>query len=313
MVLEQSGFSPSGPSEDSRVYWIWLQETLGPGSPLPGFIGREFPGGAVGFYKAGPPAWDALPDLRPWQRNALVSVSLDMARKRLNQAARLGFFPLTPEDPRYPELLRHIYAPPAVLYVRGLWPDFSAAPAISVIGARHARAESCSAARRIAGRLAKAGVIVVTGTARGVDASVLTEAIQESEHVISVLPSIVDNPYLAASFDLHQKLLLAGGALVSECFIDRHSAREAFQLRNRIITGLCQGVVLIQAALRSGTIQYANHALEQGREVWVYPGAPEDPAYEGSRLLLEEGAEPVWNGQDVLNRCPGWPLASWQG
>lgn len=290
---------------DRRVYWLWLQEALGPGSPLPGLIFRSVPGGAEGFYQAGPRAWEALPGLAPRQKRALAALPPERFKARLAEAEGLGFSPLTLDCPPYPELLRQIYAPPAVLYVRGSWPDFSAAPAIAVVGARRARSESRSAARRIAFRLAKSGAVLVSGTARGIDAAALAETLRVGGRAVSVLPALTQNPYPSAAQSLHQRLLREGGALASECFSGRLTAKQLFSLRNRIITGLCQGTVIIQAGLPSGAMGYADPALEQGREVWVYPGRPGDPAFAGSRLLLEEGAPAVWNGWDVVGRCPG--------
>lgn len=298
--------TPESPPPNHPVYWSWLQEALGPGSPLPGWVGREFPGGAAGFYRAGPRAWGSLPGLRPPQRRALAALSLRRARDRLVAAAGLGFLPLTPDNPRYPELLRHIYAPPAVLFVRGSWPDFSAGPAIAVVGARRAKDSSRAAAQHIAGQLGEQGVVLVSGTARGVDASVLLEALRTGGPVVSVLPALTRFPYSAAAQGLHRRLLREGGALASECFSGQGPAKALFRLRNRVVTGLCQGTVVVQAGLSSGSASYAGPALEQGRELWVYPGMPGDPAFAGSRLLLEEGAPPVWNGWDVLEHFPGY-------
>lgn len=295
---------------DQRVYWLWLQGALGPGSSIPMAVHQNFPGGIPAFCQAGPPAWRTVSGLTWKHVQALSRFTLKDAYIRLLTAERKGWQVLTPACPAYPEALKNIVDPPAVLYVKGCWPDFSAAPAIGVVGARRALRYSREAARRISRDLAQGGAVVVSGIADGIDSSALSEALQAGGRVVSVLPVSLDSAYPMETAWLRRKILQQGGALVTEFFSEEKPHIGAFRLRNRIITGLSYGVVLIQAGSRSGTMMYASRAAEQGREVYVVPGPPNAPEYSGSAQLLEEGAMPVQSGEEVLNDCPPY---CWSG
>ena len=289
---------------DSRVVWLWLQEAFGPGSPLPCQIAEAFPGGAVGFCRAGPSGWRKMPGLTGRHLQALPAFTPEDAQNRLAQALRLGWQVVTPSCPNYPEALRNLYNPPAALYGLGHWPDFSAAPAVGLVGARKALSHSREAARRIGGELAKGGALVVSGAAGGVDCAALSGALEARGQTVSVLPVSLDSPYPMETAWLRRKILNQGGALVTEYFHAPKPVPGAFRQRNRLITGLSFGVVLVQAGIRSGTMLYAGCAAAQDREGYVYPGPPEAPEYSGSRLLLEEGAAPIESGANVLQDCP---------
>ena len=139
---------------------------------------------------------------------------------------------------------------------------------------------------------------------RGVDRCVITGALSAMGQVVSVLPVDLSSTYLTDNADLRRRIVEQGGALVSEYFSQRSPSRGAFHCRNRIISGLCFGVALIQAKVKSGTMIYARHAAQQGREVYVYPGPPISSAFAGSRQLIDDGAKPVIDGEDILSDCP---------
>ena len=289
---------------DSRAYWLWLQGCLKPGSPLPLWVLENFPGGAEGFYQGGPKAWSSLPALSWADFGALGSFSLAEAQNRLSRAERAGWQVIVLEDGAYPAPLRHIYGPPAVLYVKGRLPDFSHLPAVAVVGSRRPIAQSAAAASRFGAQLAESGMIIVGGVAPGVDALVMASAIEKTDKLVCVLPVDLDSQYPVDTIPLRRRILERGGALVTEHFSWPKPISGSFHLRNRLITGLCFGVVLIQAAMRSGTLMYATLAAGQGRDVFVYPGPVESPEYLGTRMLLGEGAAPVYKGEDVLAQCP---------
>ncbi len=298
---------------DRRAVWLWLQEAFGPGSALPGQIAERFPGGAEGFCGAGPAGWRKMPGVTGRHFRALSAFTPEDAQNRLVQALRFGWQVVTPACPGYPEALRNLYDPPAALYAQGPWPDFSAAPVVGVVGARHAVRHSREAARRIAGELARGGALVVSGTAEGVDCAALSGALEARGRVASVLPVSLDSPYPLETAWLRRKVLKQGGALITEYFHGQKPGPLAFRQRNRLITGLCFGVALVQAGSRSGTMIYAGCAAAQGREVYVYPGPPNAPEYGGSRLLLEEGASPVRSGKEILADCPAYCWAEGRG
>lgn len=288
---------------DDRVYWIWVQQAFGEGSPMPWRIHRSYPGGLREFHEGGPKLWNTLGSVTEQQAAGLYAFSLKEAEARLEYAGKVGWRVSTPECEKYPEALRNIFDPPAVLYLKGKLPDVDHVPAVAIAGARKAREGSERAAEAFGYQLASGGAVVVSGGAIGVDAAALKGAIAAEGTAVSVLPVDLGSPYLIQNAALRRLVTEHGGALVSEYFSLRNPNRGTFPMRNRLITGLCCGTLLIQAAQKSGTIMYARLAAEQGRDVFVYPG-PEDlrdlPEYAGSRGLLEDGAKAVRQGEEIL-------------
>ncbi len=285
---------------DHRAYWVWLQHAFGAGSRRPWEISKWFEGGVREFYKGGARLWNSLSYITEGQAVALFDFTLAQARAQLEHAEKIGWTVLTPECEKYPEPLRHISDPPAVLYVKGSLPDLDRYPAIAIAGARKATAESIDAARKIGYQLACGSVTVVGGGAAGIDAAALDGAIQSYGRVVSILPVDLSSSYVSQNARLRREILEKGGALLSEYFSQSRPGYSTFQERNRLITGMSRGVVLIQAAEKSGTMIYARHALEQNRDVFVYPGPEDSPEYSGSRALLLDGAKAVTCGEEVL-------------
>lgn len=285
---------------DHRAYWIWLQHAFGAGSRLPWELSKRFAGGVEEFYKQGASLWNALTFISEGQAAALFDFSLAQAEAQLEHAEKVGWMVITPECEKYPEPLRHISDPPAVLYVKGDLPDLEARPAIAIAGARKASDASLEAARKIGYQLACGGAPVVSGGAVGIDAAALKGALSALGHVISVLPVDLGSSYVTKNASLRREIPEKGGALVSEYFSQNRPGFGTFQQRNRLITGLSAGVVLIQAAKKSGTMLYAKYAVDQNRDVFVYPGPPGDPEFSGSQALLEDGARAITCGEDVL-------------
>lgn len=285
---------------DHRAYWVWMQHAFGQGSRLPWELDRRFAGGVEEFYRGGARLWNSLAFITERQAAALFDFSLGEAEARIEYAEKTGCAVLTPECEKYPECLRHISDPPAVLYVKGELPDLEARPAIGIAGARKALDVSVEAARKIGYQLACGGAPVISGGAVGIDAAALAGAMDALGRVVSVLPVDLSSSYVSKNAALRREIPEKGGALVSEYFMQAQPSLGSFQVRNRLITGLSAGVVLIQAAEKSGTMIYAKHALEQNRDVFVYPGPEGALEYAGSRALLRDGAKAVTCGEDVL-------------
>ncbi len=293
-------FLKSQPQCDPRVYWIWAQHAFGAGSYKPYELFRRFSGGLREFCESGPSLWNRMELITEKEATALYSYGLSGAEALLEYCLKMGQKVLTPECEKYPEALRNIFDPPAVLYVKGKLPYTQTQPTIAVVGARKASPASQQAAKAFGCQLASGGATVISGCAVGVDAAVLTGALSVWNGPISVLPVCLDSPYVAENESLRRRILERGGALVSEYATERGVQRGTFQVRNRIISGLSHGVLVIQAASRSGTLITARLAVEQNRDVFVYPGEEDDPAYEGSRLLIRDGARPVTSGEEIL-------------
>lgn len=291
---------------DERVYWIWLQQAFGPGSGKPFRLASQYPGGVKEFCQGGPKLWNIRRDLTDRETAALRDVSVSQAEARLEYAEKLGWQTLTPECGKYPGLLRNIPNPPAVLYSKGTLPDIDRTLAIGIAGARKARPECVDAARRFGYQLAAGGACVVSGGAVGVDAAALTGALGiPGSSPVSVLPVSLDSTYITENAKLRAMICSHGGALVTEYFSQQRPEYGTFQVRNRLITGLSRGVLLIQAARKSGTMIYASHALDQNRDVFVYPGPKDSPEFAGSWELIGDGAKAVACGEDILAEYGG--------
>lgn len=285
---------------ENTLLWIWLQLAFGVGSPLPWQIYDHFSGGLEEFYSLGPRGWRTLKFLSPKQMTKLCYKPLDAAKASMEYALKMGWQMLTPECEKYPHALRFIPDPPAVLYVKGWMPDLNGGPSIAVAGAREALPCSIQIATRIGYECAAWDAVLVTGGAIGVDSAAIRGALQALGTVVSVLPVDLSSSYLMKNMALRAKVLESGGALVTEYLSQDSPARGSFDLRNRLITGMCPAVVLVQAGLRSGTIIYGRHAAEQGRELFIAQGPKDAPEYAGSRALLEDGARPFIRVQDIV-------------
>ena len=201
-------------------------------------------------------------------------------------------------DSRYPRNLLEIHDPPGALFVRGeLTPDDSLA--VGVVGTRHGTQYGLRTAERLAGSLARAGLTVVSGLARGIDAAAHRGALAAGGRTIGVLASGVTNIYPPEHVRLADEVV-AHGALISESPPDGEPLAGMFPQRNRLISGLSLGIVVVEAAERSGALITARHAMEQGREVFAVPGNIDSRASRGCHRLLRDGAKLVETVDDVL-------------
>lgn len=214
-----------------------------------------------------------------------------------------GVFLLALTDPDYPELLRHIPSPPPLLYGRGN-PSAPALPAIAVVGSRHASGAGVDTARRFAAELAAGGFAVVSGLALGIDAAAHRGALGAGV-TVAVLGTGIDRIYPRQHQRLGDEILAAGGALVSEFPPGTPPRPNHFPRRNRIIAGLSLGVLVVEAALRSGSLITARQALDQGREVCAVPGSIHHPLARGCHQLIREGATLVETAADVVAQLGG--------
>ncbi len=215
-----------------------------------------------------------------------------------NQCARMGIQILSYLDSNYPELLKEIYNPPLVLYVKGnLIPEDKAA--IAVVGSRHASAYGMRVAHRISYELAEAGVTIVSGLARGIDAEAHRGAMDARGRTIAILGSGIDVIYPKE----HEKLyaeISESGAVVSEFPFGAPPIASHFPVRNRIIAGLSLGTLVVEAHHRSGSLITASLTLEAGREVYAVPGAIDSLNSRGTNGLIKEGAKLVTASDDIL-------------
>ncbi|MBN1639911.1 MAG: DNA-processing protein DprA [Anaerolineae bacterium] len=223
--------------------------------------------------------------------------TLDLDAK-LEEIERLGLTALTWDDPAYPALLREIYGPPPLIYVRGtLQADDEWA--VAVVGTRRATAYGRQMAHSLSGDLARNGVTVVSGLARGIDGEAHRAALDAGGRTIAVLACGLDRVYPPE----HRRLaheIVEHGALISDYPIGTQPEARNFPPRNRIISGLSLGVVVIEAGSRSGALITVDFALDQGREVFAVPGNALSRSSAGCNRLIQNGAKMVLRLEDIL-------------
>lgn len=227
--------------------------------------------------------------------------ALNTARKELDRLEKKGFSLLTSDDKGYPRLLREIYDPPLALYVAG-HPEALEGPAVAVVGSRRVTPYGRAVADRLSGDLAERGLVVVSGLARGVDTAAHRGALEKGR-TAAVLGSGLERVYPRENRGLFTAV--AGtGAVISEFTLDAEPLGYHFPLRNRIISGLALGVVVIEASERSGSLITARLALDQGREVMAVPGNVTSPQSRGANGLVKAGARLVESWEDVVEELP---------
>ena len=203
-------------------------------------------------------------------------------------------------DPAYPALLQQIHDPPLRLYVRGKIPD---GPPIAIVGSRRATPYGCRIAQQLARDLSDAGIVVVSGLARGIDAAAHRGALEGATPTVAVMATGLDRIYPPEHSELAASIARTG-ALVTEAAEGTLPLPGYFPVRNRIISGLSLGVLVVEAADRSGALITARMALEQGREVFCVPGSIENPLAVGVHRLIKDGAVLVQTVEDVLDEFP---------
>lgn len=276
-------------TEDQRIDWLRLirAENVGP---------RTFRILVNQFGGAGP-AVRLLPELaRRGGRSILKIPGREEAEAELKEAARLGVRYVALGEPEYPRMLREIDDPPPLLAIRGRAEVF-ARPAIAIVGARNASVAGLRYAASLAREFSEAGFAVISGLARGIDSAAHRASLAAG--TIAVLAGGHAKPYPAENANLLETILEAGAA-VSEMPHRWEPRAKDFPRRNRLISGLAAGVVVVEAAERSGSLITARLAGEQGREVFAVPGSPADPRAGGTNRLIKQGATLVTSAADVI-------------
>ena len=223
----------------------------------------------------------------------------------MERLQKLGGRMLFVGDALYPPLLKLLADPPPVISILGDAGALAAETCVGIVGARNASANGQRMAETLAYDLAQQGIVVVSGMARGVDAAAHTGALASGRTVAAVAGGL-DQPYPPEHADL-QAQIAAGGAVVSEAPLGTAPQARHFPRRNRIIAGLSLGVVVVEAALRSGSLITARLALESGRELFAVPGSPLDPRCRGSNDLIRQGAHLTETAEDVVGNLPDHP------
>ncbi len=252
----------------------------------------------INYYGGAAKALEVLPSLsrRGGSGRPIRICPKDDAERELAAAERAGAIPVFTVERAYPPVLALIEAPPPMLYLKGNR-ELLKAPAVAIVGSRQSSASGVQLTKLFASQLAEAGFVIVSGLARGIDRAAHEASLQSG--TIAVVAGGIDWVYPPEHTDLQARIGL-DGCLVTERPPGLQPRDKDFPRRNRIIAGLVYGVVIIEAAARSGTLVTARYANELGREVFAVPGHPLDPRAEGTNRLIKQGATLVTEVADIL-------------
>jgi len=260
-----------------------------------GDVGQVFRASLTELEAAGIPAASS-------QSIALGS-SMQLADEELEKVHAAGATLLVPDDPAYPRQLLEIYDPPAVLRVRGDVEALSR-PGIAIVGTRHPTPYGLGMAERLACDLAARGLIILSGMARGVDSAAHRGAVNARAKTVAVFGTGIDIIYPRENQKLSEQILAHGGTLISEFPMGAAPTPQNFPIRNRVISGLSRGVLVVEAGEYSGTRITARCALEQCREVFAVPGNVTNKLAWGPNTLIKQGAKLVATWEDVWEELP---------
>jgi DNA processing protein len=257
---------------------------------------------AIGAHSAPIAFLGALPGFSRAIASAIKATPLETGRKIAEDAARLGAQVIVPGDPDYPPLLHHIPDPPPVLFSLGNQ-SLLLRPAAAVVGSRDHSSYGAAACRALTGATAEAGVAIVSGMARGLDAVAHSAALDAGGATVGVLGNGLGVIYPAANRALYERVA-SQGLLLSEFPPGERPHVGSFPRRNRLISGLSRVTVVVEAAIGSGALITAGAALDQGREVMAVPGNITSALSAGSNRLIRDGAAPVLEPGDILQHFP---------
>lgn len=284
-------------------YWLWLTQTGGLSTAAAHKYLRHF-GSVKKLYFAAAEDYRLVPEAREPEVRKLMNKKLDTAEKIEAECRKLGIRIMSLYDADYPDRLRNIYDAPLVLYVKGELPIIDDTPCIAIVGTRKAHQYGQRCAQRFGYDITRCGGVVVSGLAEGIDSAAIRAALDAGGPVVGVLGTGLDVVFPAWNTQL-QNAVAKNGALISEYPPGTKGSKSTFPQRNRIISGISVGVVVIEAPEKSGSLITAARASEQGRDVYAVPGNIDDPGFVGSNMLIRDGAALAISGWDVIS-CYRW-------
>lgn len=278
-------------------YWLWLSSKRGLGQVRANALIDSL-GSPENVYFAAEDEWREAVDLPEPALKELHDKSTDRAERILELCERTGTKILTKQDALYPERLRAVHNPPGVLYYKGALPSIDEEAALGVVGTRNPTAYGQNCALKLCYRLAASGMLIISGMAKGIDAAAHMGALRAGKPTVAVLGCGVDVIYPSENKELYEDIA-AAGLLISEYPPGTRAEGAHFPARNRIISGLSLGVLVVEAPPGSGALITANHALEQGRDVFAVPGNIENREAKGCHGLIREGAILAAKAEDI--------------
>jgi DNA processing protein len=292
----------ASPSATHILEWLAISLTPGLGPTRARKLVEHF-GSAEAVFHASLTELESTGMQAVSAQSVATGKSAEMAREEIARAAAAGVTVVSLEDPCYPPRLKEIYDPPLVLYVRGD-PEVLTRPGIAMVGTRHPTPYGLGMAERLACDLAAQGLVIISGMARGVDTASHRGAIAAKGKTVAVFGTGVDVIYPKENSRLSEQILALGGALISEFRLGTFAAPQNFPIRNRILSGMSVGVLVVEAAEYSGTRITARCALEQNRDVFAVPGNVTNKNSWGPNTLIKQGAKLVATWEDVWEDLP---------
>ena len=279
-------------------YWIWLEARKHSNNARKRRLLAAFPD-AKSIWAADALALERVGELNPQAIRSLMDKSLEEAEKILSLCKKLGISCLTWDDPAYPDKLRSILNPPLVLYYKGALPDFDREATVGIVGTRKVSAYGQKMAAQFGREIAACGGIVVSGMADGVDGISMEHALKAGGIAVGVLGHGPERIYPAAAHRLYGAVEKQG-CLLSEFPPGTQPGTWTFPKRNRIISGLSDAVLVVEAPEKSGALITADYAKEQGRALYAVPGSLDLSTGVGSNQLLRDGAAAAMDGWQIL-------------
>ncbi len=283
--------------------WIALNMTPGVGPRVATKLLEAF-GSPENVFHARRKQLESL-RIKPETIESIISRALfERAAVELERVKKIGGDILLLDDGSYPAMLREIADPPITLYVRGKWEECLTQPCVAVIGSRLCSTYGTNAAEMLSRDLASRGICIISGLARGIDTVAHRGAIRGNGKTVGVLGTGIDGAYPKENTRLIKEILDSGGAVVSQFPLGTPPLKDNFPYRNRIISGLSLGVLIVEASERSGSLITARLAMEQNREVMAIPGNITSANSYGTNYLIKSGAKLVQQWQDVVAELP---------
>ncbi len=285
---------------NDKVYWIWLQQVMGISSSLNSDEIVAYFETAKSVYFAGEKEWRLSGVFTPRRFDRLMEKrDLSKAQRLYEICTRNGWNIVTPDDKDYPKMLFRLPNFPLVLYVNGSLDCLKNKITVAVVGTREPTRNSAFVARALCASITRSGAVIISGGALGIDSAAHNGALNEKGKTVAVLGCGLDVNYPVANEALRREIS-KNGAVITEYPPGTRAMPANFPIRNRLISGLSYGTLVIEAGEKSGSLITARYALDQGRDVFAVPGDIVSSGFTGANRLIRDGAKPVFNAMDVL-------------
>lgn len=279
-------------------YWLWLQCALGAGAKTDELL--AYFGDPEKMYNAGSAEWRLSGLLTDKKINSLKSMSPSETGGIFRECKAKGYSIITPDNVNYPERFKQLRDMPLVLFALGDISVLKDTVSIGVVGTRNASNYGIETAQKLSYALASCGVTIVSGGALGIDSEAHAGAMLAKGRTVAFLGCGLSFDYLKENAPL-RRAITKYGAVVSEFAPFVPASRTTFPIRNRLISGLTLGILVIEAGIKSGSLITANFALEQGKDVFAVPGDIVRSSFDGANHLIKNGAKPVFSAMDILS------------